>query len=118
MGLAHIACVVNHSGMQLPKKQKNPVWQSEFIAQNALFPQGPHCGPPQSRSVSVPSQTPSEQVGVPQTPPTHGPSLAQSRRLLWHALPAGHGAHAGPPQSMSVSVPSFTPSWQVGATQT
>jgi hypothetical protein len=31
-----------------------------------------------------------------------------------HALPSAHGAQASPPQSTSVSMPSFTQSWQLG----
>jgi hypothetical protein len=47
-----------------------------------------------------------------QRPEVHVP-LAQSASSL-HWSPSGHGGHASPPQSTSVSMPSFLPSAQVG----
>ena len=41
-------------------------------------------------------------------------SLTQSLPSL-HVSPAWHGGHIGPPQSTSVSSPSWTPSWHVAA---
>jgi hypothetical protein len=73
--------------------------------------------PPQSTSVSVPFFTVSVQVGVTQTPSAQTP-LVQSLPVP-QPLPLAHGfpgAHV-PPQSTSVSVPFFTVSAQVGATQ-
>ena len=67
-------------------------------------------GPPQSLSVSVPSLMPSPQLLrlTPQKP------LVQTRKLQSAALrqvpPGLHGLQAGPPQSLSVSVPFFIPS--------
>src|SRR4051812_43457472 len=43
--------------------------------------------------------------------------LAQSAFFL-QAASVGHGPHALPPQSMSVSVPAISPSVQAGPTQT
>ena len=48
-------------------------------------------------------------------PPVHTP-LTQSPAAA-QVLPAVHLLHVAPPQSMSVSLPFFTPSLQVGAWQ-
>jgi hypothetical protein len=64
--------------------------------------------PPQSTSVSVPFLTVSEHVGIWQTlgVPLQTP-LVQSLAPT-HFLPSAQAAHAPPPQSTSVSVPSRT----------
>src|SRR5260221_185474 len=74
--------------------------------------------PPQSMSDSVRFKTPSEQVAASQNPLVQT-RLAQSAAAP-HFLPSTHVAHpeAGPPQSLSDSVPFNTPSAHVGSWQT
>ena len=76
--------------------------------------------PPQSTSVSLPSFTPSKQ-----SPPTHLFVVRLQTPLVQSALAAQVRVLAQvkvspsqyvPPQSVSVSIPSFIPSWQVVAT--
>ncbi len=50
-----------------------------------------------------------------QTPPTQTLSTQSEPTLQF--LPSAHGAHALPPQSVSVSVPSFAPSEQLAGSQ-
>ncbi len=71
--------------------------------------------PPQSMAVSVPFLMPSlhDPEGATQTPPVQVP-LVQSVPAR-QVLPLAQSAAQLPPQSMSVSVPFFTPSVQVGA---
>src|SRR3954465_9254425 len=75
--------------------------------------------PPQFRSVSAPFRAVSVHVGTAQVlvgVPVHTP-LAQSPATA-QPLPSMHFAQSGPPQSRSVSMPSFTTSEQVGAAHT
>jgi len=78
----------------------------------------PHFGhdEPQSASVSVPFFTPSEQVGVAQTPDVH--TLLVQSPATEHFFPGAHFAAQLPPQSTSVSVPFCTRSAHVAAWHT
>jgi hypothetical protein len=88
--------------------------QSELMWQDLLLEQAGHEPPPQSTSVSVPFLTLSEQVAAWQMPLRQTP-LWQSE-LAMHPLPVPQVGHE-PPQSMSVSVPFFTPSVHDGVAQ-
>jgi hypothetical protein len=54
------------------------------------------------------------QLGAKQTPPTEQLSSSQSLPTL-HPAPSAHFGQPSPPQSLSVSVPFFTPSLQLGS---
>jgi hypothetical protein len=76
--------------------------------------------PPQSTSVSEPFCWPSGQVGAWQIPPAH--TLPAQSAPTTHFFVSAQRGHWGsgtftPPQSLSVSVPFFTPSLQVAAWQ-
>lgn len=92
-----------------------PRWQSVLAVQR--FPSAhraqPTSAPPQSRSVSVPSVTPSAHCGVVAQAPLRQIAVAQSLVVL-QAVPTGHPEHV-PPQSTPSSVPSCRPSSQEGA---
>jgi hypothetical protein len=68
-----------------------------------------HAGPPQSMSVSEPSRVPLVQVagGARQRLLVHRPELQSAPAP--HALPLAHFGQALPPQSTSLSLPSFAP---------
>jgi len=71
--------------------------QSESAAHAEPAVQGAHLPPPQSTSVSAPSDTPSVQVAGRHTSPWQW-RAAQSAFDL-HAWFTAHGAQSGPPQS-------------------
>jgi hypothetical protein len=70
-------------------------------------------GPPQSASVSEPFFTVSAQVGAAQVRLAAGHTAFTQSVPSLHALPSSQRGQVGPPQSMSVSVPFFTPSAQL-----
>jgi len=71
--------------------------------------------PPQSRSVSVPFQMASVQLGAMHVPASHVTPAPQSASFTQVQLPS-HASQA-PPQSTSVSSPSITPLLQLAGTQ-
>src|SRR5262245_62034016 len=79
--------------------------QSRSVRHSWLVPQGPHTGPPQSSSVSLPFCTPSSQRAETQAKSRQEPLWQSS--LPRHCLPVTHLSHS-PPQSRSVSLPFAT----------
>jgi hypothetical protein len=69
--------------------------------------------PPQSLAVSVPFITPSTQDAATQR--LLAQTLLAQSALAPHAAPVPHPGQVPPPQSVPVSLPSFTPSVQLGA---
>jgi hypothetical protein len=107
--------VVEHTmGVQTSFEQK-PLAQSLLTLHGSALPQGGHV-PPQSTSVSEPFCTPSEQLGIWQTP--FWQTLSMQSEPTRHVLPSAHAGQALPPQSTAVSVPFLRPSLQVGGWQT
>jgi hypothetical protein len=111
----------NPSVAHVAQPSQWPVVQ-ELLEQSVGAPHvlpGPHFAqdPPQSMSASLPLRTLSLQVAVWQMPPVHTP-VVQSPAAP-HFLPSPHFRVAAqdPPQSVSLSVPFFTPSEQLGAEQ-
>src|SRR3569623_2016309 len=96
-----------------------PLWQSLALEQCNVSAHFAHVAPPQSVSVSVPFLTLSLQAGAWQTPVVHTP-LVQSAAMP-QVLPVPHvwlwPSQVAPPQSRSVSRPSFAPSVHVGVWQ-
>ena len=88
--------------------------QSWSILQPNVSAQAGQLGPPQSVDVSPWFGIMSEQLAGAHAFETQS-TLTQSAPLV-HALPVPQGAHDAPPQSWSVSLPSFRPSPQVAAT--
>jgi hypothetical protein len=92
--------------------------QSLMTPQWALAGQGRQPGPPQSTSLSLPSVTPSTQVG---SGSAHAPlrqtAVMQSSQLL-QAWSTPHGLQSCEPQSVAASSSSRTPSLQWGAGST
>jgi hypothetical protein len=92
---------------------QTPLTQSPGAEQYLPFAHLPHEAPPQSTSVSLPFLTESEQV------PVWHLSGEPEQTPLWQSLPAAHvlpSTHLpqdAPPQSVSVSLPFFTPSEQL-----
>jgi hypothetical protein len=105
--VAHVAQPSQWPAVQELLEQSEPMPQ---VLPGAHFPQGP----PQSTSDSLPFLMLSLQVAVWQTPPVHTP-LVQSPADA-HFWPSAHlrVAAQAPPQSVSLSVPFFTPSEQLG----
>lgn len=91
--------------LQIPLAQW-PDMQSSSLRHLPFSAQGPQ-SPPQSMSVSFPFFVRSAQVEPRQVPSVQAPSVQSEPR--WQRMPTGHGGHAAPPQSMSVSDESWTP---------
>jgi len=94
---------------QTPDEQM-PDAQSLSPLHDWLVMQSGH-DPPQSTSLSSPFFMPSPQPANTQTPPAHSPD-AQSLGTV-HIEPSLQAGHTPPPQSISLSLPFFTPSEHV-----
>jgi hypothetical protein len=77
------------------------LWQSESAAHVEPAEQGAQAPPPQSMSVSVPSDAPSLQLAARQTPLSHRREAQSAFDLQARFVP--QGAQSAPPQSWSVS---------------
>src|SRR2546421_392453 len=92
--------------------------QSLLVLQILPTPQAPQVPPPQSMSVSLPSDVPSWHWSATQTWFVAWQNMwTQSRCPSVHLRPSAQPEQVPPPQSVSVSLPSLVPSMHCVATQ-
>ena len=103
-----------HDGTSHTPPVQVPLEQSVATRQLLPSPQGPQAGPPQSTSVSVPSLLALAQPAVWHSPAEHVPPMQSVPARQAFPFPQRSQVPV-PPQSMSVSTPSFRWSTQVGA---